>query len=313
MNLMTYVQAFADPSEGHLLADHGSPSLGVRIGGILFYNNWMYYGSYHYYDSGNLATKSAYHGSPTLATTGTYQGLREVWDGDAFPGNVQGFVSAYMAHIPTAFQTVLGGPALIGGCCIPIVSRTSNCPGLFSFDPEDIRVAAEPINATALMWCAAGHDTWGAWSGATPLWGASATIRGVAMIPNTRTTIFLGTNGIGNPPGTFFYGGVPVPCTDTEDPASGNHAWPYRYQYWFVDTSHLAEVKAGTRSPWNVLPYEYGELILPTTARAKTQGLGMMYDEVNKKLYFVQARAQTLHQGELGYPILHGWLVDDTP
>jgi hypothetical protein len=79
-----------------------------------------------------------------------------------------------------------------------------------------------------------------------------------------------------------------------------------------VDTSHLAEVKAGTRSPWNVLPYAYGELILPTTTRAKTQGLGMFYDEANKKLYFVQARANPT-TGDMGFPILHGWLVDDTP
>jgi hypothetical protein len=38
----------------------------------------------------------------------------------------------------------------------------------------------------------------------------------------------------------------------------------------------------------------------------------MFYDEANKKLYFTQARANPT-TGDMGFPILHGWLVDDTP
>ena len=50
------------------------------------------------------------------------------------------------------------------------------------------------------------------------------------------------------------YGGQS--CGDPCDPSKGYHAYPYEPQILFYDPEDLREVIAGTREPWEVLPYE---------------------------------------------------------
>src|SRR5207245_1047268 len=88
---------------------------------------------------------SHYRRSLSLQTPGVFGMLRVKNDGDN-----AGFVSGYMALVPEVWQPLLGGPAITGQCCINIVTRTSNGPSAFAFNPADFG-RKDPIPTSALV------------------------------------------------------------------------------------------------------------------------------------------------------------------
>ena len=305
MPYASYLQPFSDPSEGHFReVEAGGPNPAV-MAGLLVYGNRLYATGSIYYDAQNSQVVSHFSDSTTLSEP-SFIGMSQVWEtGKA------GYVGGYMATIPAEWQSRLGGPALTGQCCIPIISRTSFGPAAFAWDPATIgRNTAVP--AAPLLYYPHDHTTLGPWEGSNQRYGATTAIGGAAVIAGTRTAVFIGRNGLGK----YCYGyGVTDPALDRTlaadgvmncyDPMSsdkGMHAYPYRYQIWAYDLADFAAVKAGTKQPWEVEPYGVWPFDFPTAAKTVQIG-GVAYDAQRQLLYVGQYRADV--DGYANRAIIH--------
>jgi hypothetical protein len=280
----TYLQPFSDPTEGN----RGTIGYGAELDGLLVSGGRLYGTGYIFYDADNAQRVSHYSHSLTLSEP-SFGGFYTV-------GNATktGFVSGYMATVPPEWQTLLGGPAITGQCCIPIVSRTSWGPAAFAWNPADLG-AVTPSPATPLLYYTEDHATLGPWSGSDATYGATTQMGGVAIIAGTRTALFVGRNGVGpycygDGTGDLALAGTTGYCYDPASSDKSQHAYPYVYQMWAYDLNDFAAVKAGTKQPWEVVPYGVWPITLPTTEpRAMVGGVG--YDAARQILYFSQLRA----------------------
>jgi hypothetical protein len=253
----TYLQPLTDVLAGHL-TDVGSTS--SQIGGLLPTSTALVVSDYIYYDGLGSQSKSHFKSGLNFAALGTVSGPYQVGNTEA------GFVSGYMAPIPAAWQASLGGTALTGNCCIPIISRTSYGPSVSVFNPGDVGVA-DPVPATRVLGYPAGHASLGQWDSTGQLFNGSTQVTGVVFPEGTRSVLFFGRRGVG----PFCYGpgtsdpslaGTPAPpsgvdpyCYDPTAGSKGTHSYPYVQFVWAYDANDLAAVKAGTKNQWDVLPY----------------------------------------------------------
>ena len=298
----SYRQPFADPTEGHLSQ---IASDGVSIDGLLVAGGRLYGTAFVYYDALNTQTVSHYSRSLTLSEP-SFTGMYTVGE-----RGKTGFVSGYMATVPPEWQASLGGPAITGQCCIPIVSRTSWGPAAFAWNPANLG-APNPLPATPLLYYTADHPTLGIWAGSSPTYGGTTAMGGVAIIWGTRTALFVGRNGTG----AFCYGngtserqlagsrGVDgeMYCYDPVSSDKGQHAYPYNYQVWAYDLNDLAAVKAGRKKPWEPKPYGTWPLDL-RVPMAVTQIGGVGYDPMRQRLYISQMQAD--QDGYAYRPLIH--------
>jgi hypothetical protein len=298
----TYRQPFADPTEGHLSQ---IASDGVSIDGLLVFAGRLYGTAFIYYDALNVQTVSHYSRSLTLSEP-SFKGMFAVGE-----KGKTGFVSGYMATVPPEWQTSLGGPAITGQCCIPIVSRTSLGPAAFAWNPATLGNPNSPP-AVPLLYYTTDHPTLGIWAGSSPAYGGTTAMGGVAIIAGTRTALFVGRNGTG----PFCYGngtserqlaGSHGPdgesyCYDPVSSDKGQHAYPYNYQVWAYDLNDLAAVKAGRMKPWD--PKPYGTWPLDLRIPAPVTGIGGVgYDPVRQRLYLSQMQAD--QDGYAYRPLIH--------
>ena len=176
-----------------------------------------------------------------------------------------GFVSGYMATVPAEWQPLLGGPAVTGQCCIPVVTRTSWGLSAFAWNPSTwatsrlyrpLRSCITPTRTRP--WArgkgrtelTAARPKWAAWRSSgdsqcslrrpkrnrpVPLrqWGPAAS-RSPARRRRRRNVLL--------PP---------------DERRQGPHAYPYNYQLG-VHLNDLADVKAGQKQPWDVSPTACG-------------------------------------------------------
>jgi hypothetical protein len=203
-----------------------------------------------------------------------------------------GMVSGYMTPIPSEWQAALGGPALTGQCCIPIISRTSLGPSATVFDPSSL---ASQSNAVQLVGYPIDHPTLGTYEGtdlAKPFLMATA-MGGLVFPSGTRSVLFFGTQ-----PGSACYGegtsdpskvGQPVDgtvwCFDPTSIYKGNHGYPYQGFVWAYDVDDLVAVKQGKKNPWDVTPYATWTLSAPFMAKDSTAILGATYDPATRRIY----------------------------
>ena len=301
----SFVQPFADPTEGHL-RDVGS--IGVNITGLLVFGNRLLGAASIYYDANNSQRVSHFSRSLRLDEP-SFSGWSRVWDA----GRV-GFVSGMMALVPREWQASLGGPAVTGQCCIPIVSRTSNGPAAFAFDPA--RIGQPAVGATPLLYYTLNNATLGPWEGSNPTYGATTQIQGVAIIAGTRTLLYFGSNGMG--PHCYGDGTADKAldrtrstngaylCYDPTTNSKGSHAYPYRSQIWAYDLNELAAVRAGQKQPWQVVPYGVWPLTLPTPERTMRLG-GVGYDAQQQIVYVSQLGADP--DGFSSRPVMHAFQI----
>lgn len=302
MPFASYLQAFADPTEGRL-AQIGTE--GVAIDSFMVYGNRLYGTAFIYYDANNTQRASHYSRSLTL-TEPSFQGWSSVWQSDK-----TGFVSGAMTPVPAEWRSALGGPALTGQCCIPIVTRTSWGPSAFSFDPSRVGQGGA-VEASPLLYYTGEHPTLGKWDDNNSVYGATVSMGGMVIVPGTRTALYFGSIGVGpncygngtsdqskantiGPDGEKY-------CYDPTSTDKGSHAYPYRYQIWAYDLNDMAAVKAGTKKPWEVVPYGVWPFDLPTTATTVKLG-GVGYDPATQTLYLSQ-----LYADKDGYsyrPVIH--------
>ena len=284
-----FIQPFADPTEGHL-AEVGPE--GVTLQSLIIYNNRLYGNASVYYDAMNDQRISHFSHSMQLSEL-SFSGWTRVWE-----IGKSGFVSGFMSLVPSEWQALLGGPAVTGQCCIPIVSRTSMGPAAFAFNPSQI---GQPSTAaTPLLYYPDTHPTLGHWSASNPTYGSSTEMGGMQIISGTRTALYFGRHGVG--PNCYGLGTANQAlhetmspegekyCYDPTDSSKGTHGYPYRYQMWAYDLNDFAAVKAGTKQPWDVIPYGVWELALPTPEPSVKLG-SVAYDAERQILYVSQMRA----------------------
>jgi hypothetical protein len=278
------VQPFADPAEGRM------PEIDAEAGlaGLLVFEQRLVASGLIYYDANNTQRLSHFSRPLTLATRGAGP-MRRVGQGGR-----TGFVAGYMALVPPEWQSRLGGPAVTGQCCVPIITRTSWGPSAWAFDPADLD-KRENLNAIPLVY----YDgpALGAFEGSAPAFGATTVIGGVALINGTRTAVFVGSTGTG----TFCYGhgtgdktkaNTKGPdgtryCYDPSSDDKGNHAYPYRFQMWAYDLSDWAMVRAGRKDPEDVRPYGIWPFELPTP-EPSTRIIGVALDPARRRLFIAQ-------------------------
>jgi hypothetical protein len=262
------VQPFYDPTDGKFIAIAGLDM--AKVGGILPWEGRLIVSVFHYYDAGGTQKASHFVSGRDLSIPGDAIGPVKV-------GNLlTGFTSGYMTVIPEAWRTALGGPALTGNCCIPIVSRTSYGPALFTFEPNDVGVK-NPVPAKPLVYYPQDRPL-AAWEATSPLFNGTSNIGGVVFPEGTRSVLFFGRHGTGK----FCYGSTCFPGA-----GQGTHAPPYITQVWAYDANDLAAVKTGSKKPWDVRPYATWEMVFPGPNHAKYVK-GATYDPKTGRIFLVQ-------------------------
>lgn len=283
----TVLQNFYDPSEGkYPLLDNGT----IKLGGAMVVDGKLVFTAYSYYDADASQQLSHFRRPLTTAPSGQVEGPFKLGTLGA------GFVSGYMAPIPTAWQTALGGTHLTGNCCIAIVTRTSYGPSVSSFTPSQ-----SLTNSTPLVAYTTAHQTLGAWNSTGNLYNGTTQIRGMVFPDGTSSVLFIGRQGIG----TFCYG-TGTACNDPAISSSGNHAYPYVYQVWAYDAAELAKVKAGIKQYWEVVPYAVWNFELPFQYADRSLG-GASYDPATRQLFIVANNASP------GWPVVHVFNVNIPP
>jgi hypothetical protein len=288
MPFAEYVQPFADPSEGRM-SEVGE----ANLAGLLVFDGRLYGTGLIYYDANN--TQSISHFARPLALSAKGAGpIRRVGE-----KGKSGFVAGYMADVPPEWQTALGGPALTGQCCVPIISRTSWGPAAFAWNPADLD-RGKDADAIPLVYYDSSHQTLGPFEGSGRAFGATTTIAGLALVAGTRSAIFVGSNGTG----PLCYGNGTSDrslhgkkgddgatfCYDPSTSDKGQHAYPYNYQMWAYDLNDWAAVRRGKLDPWDVKPYGVWPFELPV-AEPTVRIAGVAYDREGRRLFISQRQA----------------------
>jgi hypothetical protein len=279
LHTATLLQHFADATEGKLNQINPDDPNSKKIGGQLVYNNQLYVSTYSYYDGASTQSSSHFARPMNLSTMGLLVGPLRV--GDQYPG----FVSGYMTQIPPEWQSLFGGPALTGNCCLAIVSAQSNGPAASVFNPSHMGVV-KPVPATPVVGYPSSHPL-GNWGTTNPYFNGTTQVTGIVFPVGTRSVLFFGRHGLG----TFCYG-TGAECNDPADNSQGTHAYPYRYQVWAYDGKDLIAVKNGTKQQWEPRPYAIWNFSLPfENADDYHQFGGVAYDPSTGLIYVVQGCA----------------------
>ncbi len=197
------------------------------LGGMLVWGNDLIASAYCYFDQGGAENRSHFKNGVGPVTVGTLGA---------------GFVSGQMTPIPAEWQGLLGGPALTGQCCIPIISRTSSGPAASVFNPADVGVK-NPVPATPVVGYPMAHQTIGTADTNGTLYNSTQYAGGMVFPPGTRSVLFFaGRKALGQfcyGPGTDDqslhmtpYPGAPQSenwCFDPVNHDKGTHGYPYAH------------------------------------------------------------------------------------
>ncbi len=273
----------------------------------------------------NLATTNQYQGPYKVAGTGDWNANSNDYD-----YSLGRLWSGYMCHVPAEWQGQLGGPCITGNVGDSIVAQASDGPSALAFDPSQL--SAGPVSGQKLLCYPPGFPLYDTLANAgtgqfnTP-WNWASIVSG-ACIPNgTRSILFIGTHGVGEliygtpttdwtlhntPNGTTGFNFVYDPAQPT---GNGEHAYPYRYSVWAYDLNDLAAVKAGTKTPHELRPYQRWEFTLPFEGSRERLTPdpnpdshhigGCAYDPATRRLYVTQGMGGFGARDVAGFPIIH--------
>ncbi|MCB9466359.1 MAG: hypothetical protein H6682_21880 [Candidatus Eisenbacteria bacterium] len=279
----------------------GNPDELDRIGGMALvdlpsHGTVLLANAYEYYDApaDNSETTAVLRSPGDLAGS-------EVVGFHTFDGGA-GHTSGWISPVPTEWQAELGGSYITGQSSgIPIIGRLSVGPSAFVFDPSAF-VADGPVNVpttplldfsldhplhTDLMNDSRENDLW------THI---SRAIYGL-IVPGTSTYATFGYSG-------GHESGVCYKCVQTGGDGSecGGYcprdASDYALYYWLWDMQDLVAAKNGEMEPYDIRPYEYGELpaLFPSTELG-----GGSFDPATGLLYLTYQRADR-EQGTYSNP-----------
>lgn len=305
----------------HKLKLDGSniPNGGVP-GGLLVSQGKLIGSSFAYYDGAAEAARSHFTASLNWAAEGSqFQGMFRVGLHPVDPNGANGgFVGGYMAHIPDNWQEKLGYPALTGKGAIGIISRSSLGPAAWGFDPDNLG-KVDPTPAEFFVGYPISHPTLGTYEGTSLYYNMATEINGLVFPVGSSSLLFFGRHGLGfNGHGDSCYGsgtsdmslhGTPdgqgnVYCYDPSSSDKGAHAYPYVYQVWAYDANDLLDVKAGTKNPWDIVPYARWEFELPFADSSK-KIKGVAYDPSTQRIFIAQHNTDRITNPYEFYPIIH--------
>jgi hypothetical protein len=273
------------------------------IGGTLPWLGDLIVSAYIYFDAGYAQTKSHFRVRGSTVT------------GPSVVGSVgAGYVGGWMTPIPAEWQGPLGGPALTGQCCIPIISRTSSGPAASVFNPADVGVKS-PVPARQVLGYPLEHTTLGRPDSNGTLFNTTVYMGGMVFPAGTRSLLFIGGRKALGP---FCYGGGqdnpalhgkphPTPqsetvCYDPSNHDKGTHGYPYTHFIWAYDANDLVAVKNGKQS-WQVVPYATWAFDLPFQ-HAQRVIAGVAWDPATKRLFL------TATNGDGDLPLVHVFSID---
>jgi len=336
MNRAVYVQGFYDPVEGEVndISPPEHPESDDAIYAISLWNDRMVVSGCIYYDANNIAVKSHWTRPLTLSTTGDLIGPDAFWDGtgsDYTLDRYNGFTCGYMAPIPSAWQSALGGVMASGWGAPSVITRSSFGPGLGGFNPALIGSAGtQPHFWQPFVLYPQSHQTLGCFTDEdgfpcdAEYFGIASIYQSAIIIDGTRTAMFFGEEGL-----TGCYGeattdpelhmtavpGEPgvVYCYTLTSTAKANHGYPYHYSIWFYDLMDFKAVRDGNMEAWEVVPYARVNFTFPLTPSISQAPIikSATYDPVNKHLYLGQ---EGVDQGSCaGCGVIWRFLVDITP
>lgn len=271
----TMLQSFKDPTEGKLGSIDATNSNPKKTGGHLVYNGKLIVTGYSFYDASGTQSTSHSTRPLSLSTTGQVKGPYLL-------GSDPHFVGGYMTLVPSEWQTLFGGPALTGMCCLSIASVQSNGPSISVFDPNQVGQVT-PVPATRLLGYPLAYPLRPATS-TNNYYNLATKITGVVFPVETRSVLFFGRQGVG----TYCYG-EGAACGDLADIYKGTHAYPYKYQVWAYDANDLLAVKNGSKQQYAVQPYAIWNFNLPFENANGTHLIGgTAYDAQTNQVYLSQ-------------------------
>lgn len=223
----------------------------------------------------------------------------------------------YLLSAPAAFAADhLGGRSLVSGYHRPSGSHGgSQGPTLFASAPwldGSPPVTGQNLDALALVyypWVLActendftqcvfpGYRVNDSWGGAA--WIDTGTAHGIVVFGLKG----LGDNCYGIPDGSTAEGHCAVSlCT----PYKGWNSDPYQPRLLFYDPDDLAAVAAGSRNPWDVLPYLSLDLTSEVFDADCARLRGVALDRDHGLIYVAESEV-----GEFGETAVHVWRVND--
>lgn len=281
----SFLQNFADISDGKMQSvDDGS----IVVGGLHVKGSQLYGTAYSYYDADGNQTLSHFISPLDISGSNDANGMFRVGKLGA------GFVSGWMADVPSAWKGRVGAPMLTGNCCIPIISRTSYGPAAFGFNPGHL-ARKRPVPVKPLVYYPASHPTLGGWDSNSSHFNGTTQVAGVALSKGRRSLLFFGTHGTGD----FCYG-TGSECGDPVDEYKGTHGYPYTFQIWAYDMNELLRVKRGSMRPWQARPYRVWKFNLPFGGENKSLG-GVAYSSKDNRIYVSQ------RFGDGDRPVIHAF------
>lgn len=257
----TVVAPCRGPTRAQIATIHPDPAaFRPMLGGVLEQGGRVIVTGYISYDATGQTTASHWGGTSLSSLAGPVAGTVAT-----------GFVKSAMAPIPTAWRSLLGGPALSSAGYTSIISRASYGASVSVFNPADVGVTT-PFPMTMLLGCphaVAACQTYG-----TPTsnnYNGSELAGGIFIAPGTRTLTQIERESSG--PTCYGYTtrvqaehGQPyldaVKCYSLTDPLDqkGPKGYPYRLVAKNYDLNDLLAVKQGTKQPWDVRQYETFDL-----------------------------------------------------
>ncbi|HWF86218.1 MAG TPA: HYR domain-containing protein [Vicinamibacterales bacterium] len=312
LTVATVLQTPTDPTEGHLTGSQTGGSVPAGLAGLLVNNGQLYGAAGIYYDANNELSSSHYSRSTNLGVK-SFDGFHALWN-----STQQGFVSGYLAAIPSAWQTLLHGDIFSGNFGQPIVTRESWGPDAIAWSSADFD-STTTIPATPLVYYTGTNDTLGSWNGQNVNFGMTSAGTGAAFPVGTRSLLVVGLTGLG--PACYGEGtsnqalaGQPVGdgaiyCYDPTDSAKGTHAYPYRWNVWAYDANDLQGVVNGSKTPWTPTPYANFGLTFPSGTPGMNNGLpnigGVAYDPATNRLFVAQLGVDPGPYGYAARPLIH--------
>ena len=272
--------------------DYRDPTY-CQQGGVLPQGDSILVAGQIYYDANNTQRRSVFRARwPSSSPAADYSPERSAFAALGDPNN-QGMAAGHFAVVPDEWRERLKGDTLVGQATIPIITRGSAGPCAFSFTASDIG-AVDPVPVHLLVGYPNGHPMPGhPWDNpnADEVYNFASQIMGCAMLGDTIA--FVGRHGYGLP----CYGiGTNDPeeagqpdgsgghyCYDPTTTDKGQHCYPYRVQVWHYPLSALAEVAAGLKEPWELVP-DWFELPVPFM-RPDAAVNGCAYDPTTHRLY----------------------------
>src|SRR3989344_4180243 len=295
LNTASVLQNFSEISEGR---KNQIPCIGTHfIGGLLPRGSSLLVSYYNFYDGGTCQQQSHFVSGQTLSTGGDVTGPWAANYAVTPSTNNAGYVHGWMIPVPSAYQSSLGGSAILGNCCLSIVGRTSQGPSVFSFNPSTVG-ANNPFPITPLLYYSPEHPSLGQWNQTSPTFNGTTQIKGAAMIDGTRSLLFFGRQGTG----TYCYG-PGAQCGDPVNANQGDHAYPYVSQIWAYDVNDLIASKHGQISPWNVMPYSVWTYTTPFQRANNGKPGGVAWDPNTRRLFVVE------QFGDSDWPVITVWQV----